>query len=309
MAGTPHGHWWTIAPTLLGLLRPKNPSDEPWSIELEDPEGGPSLGGAVRIAGRIGGPQRGDLFVIVHGLGGDHDRAYMREAAAAIQARGHATLRISMRGAGDSAPDFYHAGLGSDLAAVLAAPSLAAYARVFVIGFSLGGHVAIHLALRGTTDPRLAAIIAICAPLDLARNVELLDSPSGWLYRRHVLDGLTKIYTKVHGRSPRFRSIRDWDAATIVPRYGFESVEHYWASQAAGPRLRAATVPILYVATEADPMVPAQTLEPHLRRAGSTIDVRWLRRGGHVGFPADTDLGLPGELGLLTQVLTWCDAV
>jgi predicted alpha/beta-fold hydrolase len=304
-----HGHWWTITPDLLGRVRPTHLRDVPWSIILSEPEGGAGPRGIVRIAGALGGPTSADLFVLVHGFGGNADRPYMRHAAAALQARGFATLRLSMRGAGSSEPDFYHAGLGSDVAAVLADPSLASHPRVFVLGFSLGGHLAAHVALRAARDPRLAAIVAICAPLDLGRNVELLDRPSGWLYRRFVLTNLTQTHINVHGHSPRFRSIRDWDTSTIVPRYGFESVEQYWSSQCAGPRLREAGVPILFIATESDPMVPAETLVPHLRRAGAMVDVRWLRRGGHIGFPADTDLGLPGERGLYQQILTWCDRV
>jgi predicted alpha/beta-fold hydrolase len=309
VAGSVHGHWWTITPDLLGRLRSKPLVDVPWSVTLTEPEGGEGPRGAVRLAGAIGGPGDADLFVIVHGFGGDADRPYMCEASAALQALGLATLRVSMRGAGNSTPDFFHAGLGSDLAAVLADPSLARHPRVFVLGFSLGGHIAAHLALRSSKDPRLAGIIAICSPLDLGRNVDLLDQPAGWLYRRFVLNGLQKGHVRVHGHSPRFRTIRDWDATTVVPRYGFESVEQYWSSQCAGPRLREASVPILFIATEADPMVPAETLLPHLRRAGAAVDVRWLRRGGHIGFPADTDLGLPGKRGLFNQIATWCDRV
>lgn len=307
MAGSVHGHWWTITPDLRGRLRLTHLQDLPWSITLSEPEGGEGPKGAVRIAGSLGGPASADLFVLVHGFGGDADRSYIREAAAALQARGMATLRLSMRGAGNSGPDFYHAGLGSDLAAVLADPSLARHPRVFVLGYSLGGHIAAHLALLPTRDPRLAGVVAICSPLDLGRNVELLDLPSGWLYRRFVLTNLIQTHVRVRGHSPRFRSIREWDNATIVPRYGFESVEQYWSSQSAGPRLREAGVPILFIATESDPMVPAETLVPHLRHAGPMVDVRWLRRGGHIGFPADTDLGLPGERGLFNQILTWCD--
>ena len=266
-------------------------------------------GGPVRIAGALGGGAGGDLYLIVHGLGGSAERPYMKTCAAAVAARGHAHLRISMRGAGHSSPDFYHAGLASDLTAVLDDPSVAAYARVFVIGFSLGGHVALHLALRAEVDPRLAAIVAVCSPLDLRGNVEFLDGFDTWIYRRHVLDGLGEIHRKLYGGKRRFKTIREWDAETIVPRFGFDDVEHYWRSQCAGPRLREARLPILYVGAAHDPMVPAETTQPHLRKAGSSVDVRWVRRGGHVGFPANTDLGLPGELGLFNQILTWCEAL
>lgn len=307
MPGTPHGHLWTIVPDLLGRVRPRSLVDQPWSLVVPTPEGGPGPSGPVQLTGEYGGPPDVPLFVLVHGLGGDAERPYMIAAAEAVRARGYASLRVSMRGAGRSDPDFYHAGLGSDLAAVLADPRLATHPRVFVLGFSLGGHVAAHLALRPDPDPRLAAVIAICSPLDLGRNVILLDAPSGWIYRRFVLDNLQRSYTRVHGHKPRFRSIRDYDIATIVPRYGFRNVEQYYESQSAGPRLRESNVPVLFVATQADPMVPAETLEPYLRRAGPLIDTRWLRRGGHIGFPRDTDLGLPGERGLFPQVLTWCE--
>lgn len=309
MPGTAHGHWWTITADLVGRLRPTQLVDAPWSMTLLDPEGGESPRGAVRIAGWLGGPSDGELFVLVHGLGGDADRPYLRHHTSTLQARGFATLRVSMRGAGNSDPDFYHGGLGSDIAAVLGDPALARYPRVWVMGFSLGGHIATRLALLPNLDPRLAGIISVCAPLDLGRNADLLDVPSGFVYRRFVLGNLGRSYQRVHGRERRFHWIRDWDAATVVPRYGFENVDHYYSSQSAGPRLREAGVPILFIATQADPMVPAETLEPHLRRAGSAVDVRWLRRGGHVGFPSDIDLGLPGDRGLLEQILTWCERV
>jgi len=248
-----------------------------------------------------------DLYMLVHGLGGSAERPYMNDAASAISRRGYDTLRLSMRGAGKSGADFYHAGLASDLAAVLASPSLADYARVFLIGFSLGGHIGVHLARDRDRDPRLRALVAICSPLDLAANARIIDSSGDkWLYRRHVLDGLTQIHRKVHGHSPRFRWIRQWDSQVVVPRFGFDSAEHYWASQSAGPRLRGLDLPVLWVATEHDPMVPAETVAPYLARAGSSVDVRWLRRGGHVGFPPDADLGLPGERGLVPQILSWC---
>ena len=289
---------------MVGRLRAAPAGDAPWSIVVPDPR--PGAAERTTLVGALGGPRRGELYLLVHGLGGDADSPYMIEAASALQAQGYATLRLSMRGAGRSGADYYHAGLASDLITVLADPSLAGFERVFVLGFSLGGHVSVHLSFLAERDPRVAAIIAICAPLDLERNVIELDTPSGWIYRRHVLNGLAKIHAKVHpGQTRRFTTIREWDAATIVPRYGFESPEHYWRSQSAGPRLREAGVPILYVATESDPMVPAVTVTPHLQRAGSSIDIRWVRRGGHVGFPRDIDLGLPGELGLFPQIMSW----
>ena len=248
--------------------------------------------------------------MLVHGLGGDADSPYLRAAALALAQRGRSSLRLSLRGAGASGPDFYHAGLAEDLRDALAAADLAGFSRVVLIGFSLGGHLALQLARRRDRDPRLAAAVAICSPLDLARNAAHLDAPAAWVYRRHVLAGLEHLHARVRrGPKTRFASLRAWDREVVVPRFGFADVEDYWHSQSVGPRLRELAVPALFIAAECDPMIPADSLRPHLARAGDGLDLRWARRAGHVGFPADLDLGLGGERGLMAQVLRWCERV
>ncbi|NVB36533.1 alpha/beta fold hydrolase [Pseudenhygromyxa sp. WMMC2535] len=306
------GHWWTIAPNLAGRVRPASVTDRPWSTTVAGPAGPLKLAGAIALPDpSLEGDAAEVLYLFVHGMGGSADSPYMREAAAAVQARGHASLRISMRGAGESGPDFYHAGLSADLTTLLADPSLERFRRVFVIGFSLGGHVALHLGWAADRDPRIAGIVTVCAPLDLTRNATALDRPRAWLYRRHVLSGLEEVYRKVHGASRRFDSIHHWDREVIVPRWGFADVRDYWESQTAGPRLVDIEVPVLFVAAEADPMIPADILRPYLRQGraqrGELLDVAWSRRGGHVGFPPRIELGMAGPPGLMNQVLSWCE--
>ena len=46
-------------------------------------------------------------------------------------------------------------------------------------------------------------------------------------------------------------------------------------------------VPVLFVAGSGDPMIPAWTLRPILARASSAVDIRWIRMGGHLGFPSE----------------------
>lgn len=292
------GHFWTIAPNLLGRVVKPALDDQPLALALPD---GHTIAGAL---GRPRGATR--LGVVVHGLGGEADSPYMLDIAAALQARGWASLRVSMRGAGRSSPDFYHAGLWQDLAALLESPALLEFDSIVVIGCSLGGHIALHLGCE-LDDPRLRAVVAIGSPLDLAPNVDWLDAPHLVVYRRHILGGLERIYHKIHGRPRRFPGIREWDAEVVVPRWGFESVEQYWQSQAIATRLASLRVPALYVGALGDPMVPAHVQQPFLARARNHVDFHWLRGAGHVGFPPGVDLGQPGELGIWPQVLRWCE--
>lgn len=297
-------HWWTIVPNLLGRVRPTRVADSPWSTTIEDPERG-----RVRLVGGLSDPHRSShLVLLVHGLGGDADSPYVREAVGAVHNAGFAALRLSMRGAGSSTPDFYHAGLFSDLAAALRDPSLDRFERISVIGFSLGGHISLHLARAGNHEEqaeRLASVVAICSPLDLGPNALVLDAPQTWAYRRHILGGLERIHERSAGRRERFSTIREWDERVVVPRWGFSSADEYWASQSVGPRLRELAVPTLYVGSPGDPIVPGRIARPHLERARDRVEVRWVERGGHVGFPPTADLGMGGELGVMPQVLRW----
>jgi len=310
-----HGHFWTVAPWLLHLVRPAPvPPSSPFSMRVEDP----SIG-LVRLHGRIRhAPGSKSLLVAVHGLGGNVDSHYTLAAARAADEAGLSCLRINMRGAGGGAVDFYHAGLFSDLHAVLQAPEIDRYERITLVGYSLGGHVSLRYAASGNLDPRVRGIAAVCPPLDLDFGASEIDKPERWVYRRHVLEGLKTMYADVATRRPvpvplreaiAIRTLREWDSRVVAARHGFRSAEHYYAEESAGPRLGSIAVPSLLVATEGDPMVPAHTLRPALENAPPALLVKWLHIGGHVGFPKTVRVGEgTTSEGLERQVIDWLSA-
>lgn len=87
------------------------------------------------------------------------------------------------------------------------------------------------------------------------------------------------------------------------------SAEAYYAWASAGNRLGQLRVPTLLINSETDPMVPLSAAEPRASVAERWIDRRVLRDGGHVGFPARVDLGMPGQRGLEMQIMTWFEHV
>lgn len=303
------GHLWTIGPNLRHRLAPRAaPTSVAWSTGLHDPKVGP-----VRLTGALARVEdaRG-LVVLVHGLGGALDSQYLVKAARAAADAGLDSLRLSLRGADRAGEDFYHAGLVEDLQAALRSPALADYRSIFVLGFSLGGHMVLRWAL-APTDPRVRAVASVCAPLDLAAGCAAIDRPRAAVYRNHVLSGLREIYAAVAARRPvptplpaigLVRTIREWDRLAVVPRHGFCSVGDYYDSQSVGPRLRGLELPALIVAANADPMVPAATVAPALRELPRHVVARWVA-GGHVGFPAGLDLGLGDRPGLERQIFAW----
>ncbi len=307
-----HGHLWTVAPHLAWTLWEQVPAprDEPWDTTVADP-----VHGAVRLTGWLRArPASDTLVVIQHGLGGSADSRYMMRTAKAAHDAGLSYLRLNLRGADRSGEDLYHAALTQDLRAVLASPSLARFSRVFVIGYSLGGHVALNWAAEPARDPRVAAVVAVCAPLDLAYGARAIQRPLGLPYQWYCLRGLKQMYraAAVRRRMPlpvsdvmAMRTVLEWDEAIIAPRFGFASREAYYEQASAGPRLRSIDVPSLFVAAELDPMVTADQIRPWLAESSPAVEVAWTERGGHVGFPDDLDLGL-GDVGPLEpQIMRW----
>ncbi len=307
------GKFWTVAPAALSYFRPPSaPPHEPFRLVVEDPTVGPiALSGALHAP-----PAARTLIVALHGLGGSAESSYLRQFATAAVAAGHACLRLNHRGAEREAQDYYHAGLTIDLEAVLGAEPLARFERVGLVGFSLGGHVALRYAAErpGRTDPRLAAVAAVCAPLDLDRGATALDGPGTWLYRRYLLPGLQQHVDAVErlrpvpadrARRARVRGIREWDGLIVAPRWGFASAEDYYARASVAPILDRIDLPAWIIESENDPMVPVWTVERALERVSPTTEVTWTPRGGHVGMPRDLDLGRPGPKGLHGQLLAW----
>ncbi len=313
VAGALAGHWWTVAPVVrAGLAPPPVPPSEPFRITIEDPTiGSIPLGGALHVPAGARA-----LVVALHGLGGTSESSYIRRFASAAVARGFACLRFNLRGADGSAPDYYHAGLTRDVAAALAAPALARFEAIALVGFSLGGQVALRWAgeLGAAGDPRLAAIAAVCSPVDLERGATALDASANAPYRAWILSGMRALADAVERFRPlpvdraarrRIRTIREWDHRLVAPRWGFASAEDYYARASAAPLLGEIRRPTWIVLAEHDPMVPAASVRPALGDLSPAVTVTWSARGGHVGFPAGLDLGQPGARGLASQVLTW----
>ena len=265
------------------------------------------------LTGRLQAGRGDELVVVVHGLGGSHRSPYMVAAARAAAQAGLACLRLNLRGADRRGRDFYHAGLTDDLRAALGAPDLARFRRIYLLGYSLGGHLCLRYVAEPDRDARVHSVATVCAPLDLSAGARAIDRPQRSLYRAHVLRGLKDIYAEVARRRPvplapqearRIRTLRGWDERVVAPRFGFDSADHYWRSQSAGPLLPRVSVPTAMVVTRHDPMVPLRTLAPYLA-AGASVRAQVVPTGGHVGFPEGVDLGLGTPGSVEAQLLAW----
>jgi hypothetical protein len=233
--------------------------------------------------------------VLVHGLEGSAGSRYMRSMARALLQANYAAHRFHMRTCGGTehlCPTFYHAGLTGDLLAVLRQFKTEGRTPVHLIGFSLGGNVALKLAGElGQSGPRyLRTVCAVSTPLDLSASAGRIAQPDNRLYERHFLRAMTRRlrtrpdYRRADTRG--VRSVRDFDDRFTAPSFGFCSAEEYYATQSSARFLDAIRVPALVVQARDDTFIPFESFKhpafdtnPHLRLLATD-------HGGHVGFIA-----------------------
>jgi predicted alpha/beta-fold hydrolase len=190
-----------------------------------------------------------------------------------------------------SGEDIYYAGMVEDLRAAIATPEVQRYDSIYLVGFSLGGHMVMRYAL--DPDPAVRAVAAVCAPLDLRASCHHIDLAPQAVYRRHLLTGLKAGASAVESRRgvrlakfdlQDIRLIREWDEHVVAPRFGFKDANEYYEKASVGPYVNQLAVPSLFVFAERDPMVSPKCVLPSLESLPSHSSVRWLS-GGHVYFP------------------------
>ena len=256
------------------------------------------------------------LVVLLHGLGGSSRREGLRRLGLSLQAAGYAVLRLNMRGADPGrhlAGGTYAAACNSDLLPVLQrARDLADQRPLYGAGISLGGTMLLNACLE--SPGVLDGLFCASSPLDLALCSASIERPRNRVYQRWLLQRLVRqTLADPFGTSEREQhllqqqpsSIRAFDAAVTAPRWGFESVEHYYAGASPLPRLLKGDhqlPPTLIVQAQDDPWVPASSalqLQQHLvmerergRARVSAFEVLLTNRGGHNGFHGPGD-GVP----------------
>jgi predicted alpha/beta-fold hydrolase len=253
------------------------------------------------------------LVVIVHGIGGTADSPYCVTAALAAVAVGCSAVRISLRGADGNGDDIYHAGLTEDLKILLSLPRLDRYRRVFLLGYSLGGTIALMAAV-DQIDKRLAGVVAICPPLDLRAAMENFDRRRLWLHKKLLNTHANRAYAVVERRGRACTSIRElrrarncaeWNQMTIVPRFRFRDANHYYEEASVTRHWRRLRVPALIAASLRDPIVPCESIRRKVAGAPAHVRIAWLDAGGHIHFPRNVDLGEAAALGLENQCVAW----
>jgi predicted alpha/beta-fold hydrolase len=220
--------------------------------------------------------------------------------AAALLGRGHAVLRLNLRGAGRSralCSGEYHAGRSEDLRDALGGldPSLMA-GGILLIGYSLGGNMVLKLlgeAGAGQALPiPVRAAVSVSAPIDLAEADRRMHDPRNRFYHDRMLARLRRNATRHGARltpaerraALSARTIFGFNDTFVAPRNGFTGARDYYAQASSLPFLPAIQVPTLIVHADNDPWIPAEAYRRFPWPSNPHLQPHILPGGGHVGF-------------------------
>lgn len=231
--------------------------------------------------------------VLLHGLEGSGESGYMRGMAAASLRAGFAVHLFNMRTCGGTerlSNTLYHAGLTSDLLAVLRQLQAGGAPPLFLVGFSLGGNVALKLAgeLGAEGAELLAGVAAVSTPIDLEASARRLGDFENRLYeRRFVRRMLARLRATGRYRPADFDGLRTlWaiDDRITAPSFGFGGAANYYRTQSAIGRLAGVRVPVLLIQAKDDTFVPFEAFQSDAVSRNPWIRLEAPEHGGHLGF-------------------------
>lgn len=245
-------------------------------------------------------PRRRPTIMVLHGLEGSVEAHYMRGLADKSFRAGFNVVLLNQRNCGGTehlSAGLYHSGLSADPAAVIRElGELDGLTSIAVVGYSLGGNVALRLAGDRGPGDSIGALTAVCAvspTMDLAMCVEALERPANTLYELNFVRNLKRrMQRKAKAWPGRFdlrplravRTVRQFDETFTAPHHGFQDADDYYY-RASGLRVASGIrVPTLILSAEDDPFVPSAQFDAPELVGNPAITVEVSRFGGHCGF-------------------------
>lgn len=294
----PNAHAQTIYPTLGRRLPPTISKVE--VIELPD-------GDFLNLSWSTGQLAADTpLVVILHGLSGGVNSAYVARFMRAFNARGWRAVLMHFRGSGEQVnrlPRAYHSGDTADLDFVMNRLQEQEPATLkALVGVSLGGNVLLKWLGEQKEKATVQAAVAISVPFVLSQVANRMNQGFSKVYQRHLLQQLKQFYARkeialinppeVFKKIANCHCFWTFDHQVTAPLHGFSGAHSYYRQSSCRPFLRAITVPTLIIHAKDDPFMTPDVI-PTEEELSDSVSLELSAKGGHVGFVTGSIIGKP----------------
>jgi predicted alpha/beta-fold hydrolase len=257
----------------------------------------------ARVLGRCfwqASPADHPTLIALHGLEGSSEAHYMRGLADKAWAGGMNVVLLNQRNCGGTehlSTTLYHSGLSADVDVVLRSLLAEGHQAFGIVGYSLGGNLALKLAgeYGESAPPALKAVAAVSPVMDLPRCVEALERRANLFYQWNFVRNLKARMRRKAAAFPgrfsteplaRIRTVRQFDEEYTAPFFGFRDATDYYHRAAALRVVDRIRVPALVIAALDDPFVPADTFRQPALTDNPHLTVQLTDHGGHCAFVA-----------------------
>ena len=237
--------------------------------------------------------------ILLHGLEGSSSSRYIQGMAGALQSLDCDVLCMNFRGCSgrvNNTYQSYHSGKTDDVRTLIEA--FPAYDSIRIIGFSLGGNVALKYMGEKAPESRVRSCIAISTPVDLAGSSVTLNSAENTLYLSRFLKQLK---LKAIEKSKRFpekglelnlirsaKNFQDFDNVYTAPAHGFRDAKDYYEQSSSKQFLQFIEKPTLIINALNDSFLSPSCYPIKECEENDNLTLLTPRFGGHVGFASDT---------------------
>lgn len=239
--------------------------------------------------------EKDPTVVLLHGLCGSHNSNYLKRLTKKFKKKGYKVVRINLRGCGSGkglARYAYHSGSSGDVnIALKELKKQYPYSPFTLIGFSLGGNIALKLAgeLGEAISSLLVQVIAISPPADLKECVRLIHHPDNQIYERYFIKLMR---SDIHYRHQKFNlpkislpsnmSIYEFDEYYMAPQNGFKSALDYYEACSSKYLINNITIPCQILFAKDDPIINPNIIDDI--DIPKCVSIHKTEYGGHLGF-------------------------
>ncbi|WP_295117859.1 alpha/beta fold hydrolase [uncultured Chitinophaga sp.] len=239
------------------------------------------------------------IVIVLHGLEGNSTRPYVLGMVNIFNEGGYDTVSMNFRGCSGE-PNLllrsYHSGETGDLHTLVQyLADSGVYNSIHIVGFSLGGNVALkYVGENGASlHPLIKSAAGISVPCDLKSGAGELEKRVNYIYMQRFI---RELGLKLEEKNVRFpgkvdltgfatiKNFRQFDNRYTAPIHGFEDAEKYWAACSSRQFIPNVRIPVLLINAQDDPFL-GQGCYPYEEAAGNPqFFLETPRYGGHVGF-------------------------
>ncbi|CAM3064618.1 alpha/beta hydrolase [Legionella steigerwaltii] len=245
------------------------------------------------------------LIILLHGLGGNADSAYVASLFNAFNKSGYRVVLMNFRGASgepNRLPRFYHGGDTADLAFILNVMKLREpTTKKAVVGISLGGNVLLKWLGETGSQSLIHAAVAVSVPFQLQEVVHKINKGFSRIYQSHLLEklrmGCLQKLDVINNQLPlskqqlySIKTLYEFDKQITAPLHGFANVNEYYQKSSSRQYLPQIKTPTLIIHALDDPFMTSDIL-PTSKELSSDILLELSQHGGHVGFIAEKRQG------------------